>query len=257
TFTLSVVVGAATPNQTQITDVASVTSGTSDPNLANNSATVVTIVGQANAADLVVTNTPSAPVVPAGQSYSYTQTIRNNGPSTANGIVLTEAIPANTTLASLNTPAGWNCNSAGGTITCNVPNLVAGGLATYQPGFTVIAGTAAGTVITNTVASSATQTDLLVSTSATPNPVLDGGTLTLTLSVTNNGPGSVAAGNATTLTDTLPANVTLVSLGTLTGWTCTQAAGVVTCHPSGTFAAGAVASTTITVKVNQGVAPGT
>jgi len=279
TFTLSVVVGAATPNQTQITDVASVTSGTSDPNLANNSATVVTIVGQANAADLVVTNTPSAPVVPAGQSYSYTQTIRNNGPSTANGIVLTEAIPANTTLASLNTPAGWNCNSAGGTITCNVPNLVAGGLATYQPGFTVIAGTAAGTVITDTVtasmttpesnpatnsasatitvASSATQTDLLVSTSATPNPVLDGGTLTLTLSVTNNGPGSVAAGNATTLTDTLPANVTLVSLGTLTGWTCTQAAGVVTCHPSGTFAAGAVASTTITVKVNQGVAPGT
>lgn len=279
TFTLSVVVGAATPNQTQITDVASVSSGTSDPNLANNSATVVTIVGQANAADLVVTNTPSAPVIPAGQAYSYTQTIRNNGPSTASGIILTEAIPPNTTLTSLNTPAGWTCSSAGGTITCNVPNLVAGGVATYQPGFTVIAGTAAGTVITDTVtasmttpesnpatnsatatitvASSATQTDLSVSTSATPNPVLDGGTLTLTFTVTNNGPGPVAAGNSTTLTDTLPANITLVSLGTLSGWTCTQAAGVVTCHPSTAFAVGAVASATITVKVNQGVAPGT
>ena len=279
TFNLSVVVGAATPDQTQITDVASVTSGTSDPNLANNSATVVTIVGQPNSVDLVVTNTPSAPVVTAGAAYSYTQTITNNGPSTATGIILTEAIPANTTLTSLNTPGGWSCNSAAGTITCNVPNLVAGGTATYQPGFTVIAGTAAGTVISDTVtvssttpesnpttntatanitvASSATQTDLAVATTATPNPVLDGGTLTLTLSVTNNGPGPVASGNATTLTDTLPANVTFVSLGTLTGWNCAQAAGVVTCHPSATFASGTTVSATIKVTVNQGVAPGT
>lgn len=88
------------------------------------------------------------------------------------------------------------------------------------------------------------QVDLSVTKSDSPDPVLAGGTLTYTLSVTNN--GSAAAFDVT-VADTLPAGVTF---GTATGtdWTCTQATGVVTCTRA-TLAVGAAPDITITVTV--------
>src|SRR5436309_8561498 len=76
----------------------------------------------------------------------------NHGPSDATSVSFSEAIPANTTLTSLVTPAGWACTSGGGTGTleCTVPDLPPG---TYV--FTVVvtvnAGVANGTVISDTV----------------------------------------------------------------------------------------------------------
>ncbi|MCK6623696.1 MAG: hypothetical protein DPW09_02050 [Anaerolineae bacterium] len=67
--------------------------------------------------------------------------------------------------------------------------------------------------------------DLVVSKSDSPDPVNAGATLTYTLRLTNTGPSTATA---ITVTDTLPTGVTFVgAIGT--GWTCNQAAGVVTC----------------------------
>lgn len=86
------------------------------------------------------------------------------------------------------------------------------------------------------------QADLAIGKSASPDPVLAGGTLTYTLSVTNNGP--TPAFNVT-VTDTLPAGVTFGTAAG-SGWTCGHAAGVVTCtRPA--LAVGPAPDITITV----------
>ena len=84
--------------------------------------------------------------------------------------------------------------------------------------------------------------DLAITKSDSPDPVLAGGTLSYTLTVTNNG---THAALDVTVTDTLPAGF---AFGTAsgTGWTCDQAAGVVTCTRP-TLAVGPAPDITITV----------
>jgi uncharacterized repeat protein (TIGR01451 family) len=84
--------------------------------------------------------------------------------------------------------------------------------------------------------------DLSITKSDNPDPVLVNGTLTYTLSVTNNGP-STATG--VSVSDTLPVTVSFGS-ATGTGWTCGEAGGVVTCTRP-TLAVGAAPDITITV----------
>ena len=86
--------------------------------------------------------------------------------------------------------------------------------------------------------------DLSLAKVASPDPVLTGGTLTYTLTVSNAGP--VAAG-PTTVTDTLPAGVSFVS-ATGTGWTCVQSTGVVECDTA-VMPVGTAADITVTVTV--------
>jgi len=284
TFTLAVNVNAGTTNQTQITDVASVTSGTSDPLLTNNSASVTTIVSAATGADLRVTNSATPNPVVAGQNISYTQVVSNAGPSVAATLTFTETLPANTTFVSMATPAGWSCSTpavgASGTITCTIAALAVGGSATFQPVLKVAAGTAAGTVISDTASinsatpdpnptsndatanvtvATATQADLAVTASASPNPVLDGNNITFTETVSNAGPVAAATD---TFTTSVPANTTFVSLGVPAGWSCTTPA-VGTAGPVSipctvaTMAANTTVNFPLVVKVVSTTAPGT
>jgi uncharacterized repeat protein (TIGR01451 family) len=281
-FTLVVQVNPGTTNQTQITDVASVTSGTADSNLANNSASVTTIVGAATDADLVVTNAATPNPVVAGQNITYTQVVTNNGPASAASVSFTETLPANTTFVSLPTPAGWSCVTpavgASGTITCTIASLASGGTATFRPVLQVTAGTPSGTVISDTasvnaatpdpnptsnsatvnvVVATAGQADLAVATSASPNPVLGGGNITFAQTVTNNGPAAAATDS---FTETVPANTTFVSLGVPAGWSCVTPAvggtGNITCTAT-TLASGTVSSFPLVVKVNVATPAGT
>jgi uncharacterized repeat protein (TIGR01451 family) len=88
------------------------------------------------------------------------------------------------------------------------------------------------------------QVDLAITKTDSPDPVLAGASLTYTLAVANN--GTAPAFNVT-VTDTLPAGVTY-GTASGTGWTCNQAAGVVTCtRPA--LAVGAAPDITITVTV--------
>ena len=107
---------AGTTAGTIITDTATAASSGRDTNLANNSATSTIAVASGTQADLSVTNAGSPNPVTAGNNITYTQSVTNNGPATANAPVLTETLPANTTGVSLTGPAGWTCVLA--TLTC-------------------------------------------------------------------------------------------------------------------------------------------
>ncbi len=291
-FTVVVQVGNGTTNGTQIVDVDTVTSGTNDPNLANNTATATTTVGSGTQADLAVTNTASSPTVTAGSNVTMTAVVTNLGPASASTAVFTETIPTNTTLgAAFIAPSGWSCNTIAvdgtGTLTCSMASFAANATATFPLVLNVTSGTASGTVIsataniaaptpdpnsgnnsataTTTVAGTG-QADLAVTASGTPNPVTPSNNITYTQSITNNGPTAITISGTTTVafTDTIPANTALGAAFTApTGWTCNTIAvggtGTLTCtlNSGQTLAVGAVVKFPLVVNVNAGTASGT
>lgn len=86
--------------------------------------------------------------------------------------------------------------------------------------------------------------DLSITKLASPDPVLPGGTLTYTLTVSNAGP---AAAGPTTVTDTLPAGVSFVSASG-TGWSCVESTGIVECDAA-VMPVGTAADITVAVTV--------
>lgn len=296
TFTVVVQVGNGTAVGTQIVDIDSVTSGTNDPNLSNNTATTVTTVGGSTQADLAVTNTASSPTVLAGSNVTMTAVVSNLGPAAAAAVYFTETIPANTTLgAAFVAPTGWSCNTipvgGTGTINCNINSLAYNGSANFVVVLNVNAGTTADTVISDTatvaastpdpnpnnnsatattIVATAGQADLAMNASGAPNPVSPGNDITYTESITNNGPTAITAGisgsttTTVTFTDTLPANTTLAKAFVPSGWTCNTIAvggtGTFTCTLNSGQTLG-VGSTdnfpSLVVQVDPGTASGT
>jgi uncharacterized repeat protein (TIGR01451 family) len=87
--------------------------------------------------------------------------------------------------------------------------------------------------------------DLAITKADAPDPVQVGGSLTYTLTVTNNGPD---LSTDSTVTDTLPPGVTFVAATPSQG-ACSEAAGTVTCT-LGSLAVGASATIQIVVTVD-------
>ncbi len=81
--------GTAVP---QITDSASITSSTYDPNTSNNTPLPIVTPVEA-AADLQVAVAGSPDPVPAGQNITYTITATNNGLMTDTGVTVTDTLP--------------------------------------------------------------------------------------------------------------------------------------------------------------------
>ncbi|MBI1918453.1 MAG: DUF4394 domain-containing protein, partial [Planctomycetes bacterium] len=205
TFTLVVNVNANTPDGSTISNTASVSSSTTDTNPANNSDTETTaVIAQA---DLAVTKTDSPDPVVAGTNLTYTITVSNAGPSDAQNVVLSDAVPANTTFVSFTTAAGFirtDSTPVGGTgtITATAATLAAGASATFTLVVNVNASAPNGSTISNTasVSSSTTDTnaandsateptaviaqaDLAVTKTDSPDPVVAGTNLTYTITV--------------------------------------------------------------------------
>ena len=90
-----------------------------------------------------------------------------------------------------------------------------------------------------------------------PDPVLPGGSITYDIVVTNNGPFDATG---VTLTDTLPAGTTFLSLVADPDWSCTApgvgSAGTVDCSLASLVVDGS-AAVTLTVAVDADLAPGT
>ncbi|HTC66065.1 MAG TPA: C25 family cysteine peptidase [Candidatus Acidoferrum sp.] len=278
TFTLVVQVGVATPTGTTISDTDSVSSGVNDNNLANNTATVNTLVASPASANIAVTNSAAPSTVAPSANITYTQSLTNNGPAIATTVNFTEAIPTNTTFVSLASPGSWSCTTpavgATGTVTCSIATLAVGATASFTLITQVNAGTATGTVITDTdmgssaitdpnlsnnsatanvTVAQANQADMAVTMSENPNPVLAGANITYTAVVTNNGP---ATATTVTAVDTIPANTTFSSDTVPPGWTCVVNATTVSCsNPS--MAANTTSTFTFIFTVTAGTAPGT
>jgi uncharacterized repeat protein (TIGR01451 family) len=269
TITAIYKVNAGTAAGTIITDTATGATTSRDTNPSDNSATVNIAVASGTQADLSVTNSGSPSPVTAGGNITYTQSVTNNGPATANAPVFTETLPSNTTAVSLTGPAGWTCVLA--SLTCtDTTTMTASTTANFTFVVTVNAGVAQGTTIsqTDSVSSSTgdpnsgnnsatvsipvgTSADISVTDTPSPVPVQAGNNITYTQVVSNAGPSAAAS---VSLTDTLPANTTAVSLTGPAGWTCTLATR--TCTDS-SLASGSPATITFVVTVNAGTAAGT
>ena len=276
TFTLVVKVNPGTASGTEIVDTDSITSGTNDPNLANNNATVVILVGAVGTSDLSITNAATPNPVLAGNNITYTVVVTNNGPASASTVVFSESIPANTTLVSVTQSSGtggWTCTP--GAISCSIPTFASGASTTFTVIVKVNAATPSGTVITDTanvsssttdpnpsnnsatvnvVVATAGQADLAVTKTGTPNPVLAGNKITYTVVVTNNGPAAVAN---PVLADTVPANTTVTTQTPAAGWACNPPAGGTFTCTTASMAANTTATFTFVMTVTAGTAPGT
>jgi uncharacterized repeat protein (TIGR01451 family) len=243
-----------------LTDTASVTSNVNDPNTANNDAAVtVTAINVPGEADLALTLVADPDPVEEGQILTYYLDVVNNGPSDAIGVTLSNALPAGVSLISAEPGQG----SCGGTtaISCSLGTVPAGGdvliviqVTADTPGsLTDTASVSSsvhdpdtsnnGAAVTSTV--TGPEADLALTLTANPHPVLVGQALTYTLSVSNAGPFDATG---VTLSDALPAGVTLVSVQPSQG----SCAGTSTLSCSlGTIAVGGDASVVIQIVPNQ------
>lgn len=174
-FTLVVQVSNATPNNTTISNTATVTSTTSDPNPANNSATAPTTVS--NNADLIVTKSGPGTPTAIGFDITYTISLHNNGPNDAASTSLTDVLPPNTTFGSFSQTSGpaFSCATppanGTGTITCTIASLANGATATFM--LVMHQSATAGTTVTNTATAAATTPD--------PNPANNTGSASVTV----------------------------------------------------------------------------
>ena len=182
-----------------VTNTAAVYS-TDESNQANNTATANTTI--TTAADLSIVKTASPnPAVP-GQALTYILTVRNAGPSAAQGVVVTDTLPAGFTATSVSSSQG-GCSAlpctlgtaaAGGSATVTIVGTVA---ATVTAGLVNVAGVSSSTTDPNTGNNTTSLTtavgpsaDLALTKTDATDPVLAGTSLVYTLTVRNLGPSA-------------------------------------------------------------------
>ena len=111
----------------------------------------------APSADIVVSKSGDETVALGGQ-ITYSLTVYNAGPDTANNIVLTDTIPAHTTFVDASTNTG-SVSFDGTTMTVNVGNLPFDGMANVTLTVRVDQNTPRDTTISNTVTGTSSTSD--------------------------------------------------------------------------------------------------
>jgi len=235
--------------------------------------------------DVSTTGVPSAPLATlmlnksvdqsdasVGSLVTFKLLVHNTGPSAGTGTTVVDTLPAGLDFVSATSTAG-SCSSAPGssgttTVSCAVGTLAVNG----EAKITIRArpqAAAAGTTVTNSAtansdvtASPPTDTvsvdvrplaDMALTKSASVAVANPGDPITYTLTATNNGPGS--ASNVQ-VQDSLPAAIDTGSVVATpsAGGICTQTAHELSCLWSGSTAASAQRSVTITASALANVA---
>jgi uncharacterized repeat protein (TIGR01451 family) len=232
TFMIVVKARAADVNGSTIANTANVSTATPDTNTGNDSATSTAII--TTAADVSVSQTGPATIT-AGTNLTFTITVRNNGPSDAQNVILTDTVPAGTTFVSKSqigsgpTFTFSNNPVPGGTgqVRGRTATLPAGSSAAFLIVVKARANDLNGSTIRNTanVSSSTLDPNLAnnVSTSRTkvatsahmlvrlwgPVVVPASGNITYTITVSNQGPSDA---QNVQLSDMVPSGATFVSV---------------------------------------------
>jgi uncharacterized repeat protein (TIGR01451 family) len=265
TRTFTVTTKVASSVNSRLVNTATVGSDTPDPDPTNNTSTVT--VPTEGKADLSITKTPSVRTVGQNGQVLYTLVVKNDGPSDATGVTVTDTPPAGLTLQSAKGATGTTCAIADNKLSCQVGKLAAGG--TTQVLVTAQTTSAASGELTNRATVTGNEhdpdpkdntttttitvppppgtppaqstADLSIVKKASARRIRLGQALTYTIVVTNNGP---AAATAVAVTDTLAVPARNVSIKPSAG-KCTGTVPF-TCQ-LGTLQAGQKA--TITVKL--------
>jgi len=163
-FPLVVKVNTATVSGTTITNSPNITSSVSDPNTANNTTTVATLVSSPTQADVSILKTAAPEPVNQGTNLAYTLTVKNGGPAVAQNVVVNDPLPAQVTYTSSLTTAGTGTctyTAATTTVNCSLGSLGVG--STVVVTINVTATTfSSNTLSTNTATVSSSVSD--------PNP---------------------------------------------------------------------------------------
>jgi uncharacterized repeat protein (TIGR01451 family) len=192
-----------------------------------------------------------------GSNLVYNISVTNNGPGTAQNVVVNHQLPSSVIFVSAVSSQGSVAN-AGGTVIGNLGALPLSGVATMS---VIVTPTTVGTItssasvtssdpdadttdnnVTVTTRVNPPTTDLAVSLADAPDPALVGGKLTYTVNVINNGP-STASG--VTVTNLLPVSVVVQNASSSQG--VANISGNVVVFQLGTLLPGGQASGTIGV----------
>jgi uncharacterized repeat protein (TIGR01451 family) len=192
--------------------------------------------------DLSLSQSDAPDPSPAGSRLTYTVEVRNTGSSVATGVIVTDTMPSGVSFISASTTLGA-CTRSGSTVTCRIPSLAAGGVATItlvvKPQSAGAISNAASVVANepdpDSTNNSSTETttvtpaaDLKVTVTDTKASIAAGSQNTYTITVTNAGP---SAATGATVTDTFPgsfANVTYTAtqVGGATGFTASGSGNI-------------------------------
>ncbi|QPH40491.1 DUF7507 domain-containing protein [Pedobacter endophyticus] len=224
-------------------------------------------------ADLQITKTVDKTTPVVGDNVTFTLVAKNNGPSDASAVKVTDILKAGYTFVS-SSSASYNASTGewlvgtlqnGQSQTLTIIARVNANASTANYGNTAtISGTETDPVTTNNTTSLSTvvpvpSIDIEVDKTATPKPAVAGQALSYTITLKNNGPSTTKATDVFDVTENLPAGYTansyIASAGTFnptTGnWSgLTLAAGSqATITISGTVAASAKGTLSNTVSI--------
>jgi uncharacterized repeat protein (TIGR01451 family) len=267
-FVIHVTLDATVDGGTILANAATVTStGTSDPDGTNDGSNPVSTTVVEDVQLSVAKAFASAAVVAGGASSTFTITVTNSGASDADNLDVTDLVDSRLTVDSIASGA-FDCSaSSGQSLDCSLAHLAAGDSQSFTVTYHVVAAVGPATVSNQADATSdedaASGTDSVdVTTSAdladikvdSPDPVVAGGTLTYTITVTNLGPSDALS---VIVTDALAASLGSATYCVDTGSGCGPSSPWTGSANVGTIAAGASVTLIITATVDPGTAAGT
>jgi uncharacterized repeat protein (TIGR01451 family) len=280
TYTVSgTLATTATGTLSNTAQVVTPATGVTDPNdptrtgAGNNSATDTTTIN--TVPDLLIAKTHVGNFT-VGVNGTYTLTANNAGAAPTSGtITVTDNLPTGLTVAATPTGTGWNCSTTvvgSSMATCTSSTVIGAGATSPNPiTLTVVVSPAAfaASPVTNVANISGGNepafnngnnsdtdptnilgvVDLTIAKSHTGDFTVGvNGTYTLTAS----NPGTLATSGTITVTDTLPAGLTVAAVPTGTGWNCSTTvvgSSTATCTSSTVIGAGATSPNPITLTV--------
>jgi uncharacterized repeat protein (TIGR01451 family) len=225
--------------------------------------------GIPTSADLAIAISDGVTTVAPGGSLTYTITAVNAGPDNVIGAVVSDTFPAALTCTwTCVGVAGGSCTAAGAGNIANAVSLPVGG-ATIYTASCAVSPFASGTLSNTATISppgpvidpvpgnnSATDTDTITPQGANvtgsktvAGDFTQGGTVTYTITLSNDAGGVQGDNPGHELTDVLPAGLTLVSASATSG-TAIATVGTNTVTWDGSIAAGSDVTLTITATIN-------